>query len=208
MFSYGNRYYRNNCCSVTCLISWQALNNQNFQNQCMFIPYNVKHSNEYYRLLSHVLVHADFAHLAFNMISMFYLGKYLEMQLVYEYGNLGMYYFIILYLLGGLAATILPYSRNSDNSMYRSLGASGAVSAVVFATIMWNPQLELMLLFIPIPIKAYILGPIYLAVEYYSMRRGGSGIAHDAHIGGALFGILFVLLIDPNKGVEFLRIFE
>jgi len=194
--------------ALTCLISWQALNNQNFQNQCMFIPYNVKHSNEYYRLLSHVLVHADFAHLAFNMISMFYLGKYLEMQLVYEYGNLGMYYFIILYLLGGLAATILPYSRNSDNSMYRSLGASGAVSAVVFATIMWNPQLELMLLFIPIPIKAYILGPIYLAVEYYSMRRGGSVIAHDAHIGGALFGILFVLLIDPNKGVEFLRIFE
>ena len=194
--------------ALTCLISWQALNNQNFQNQCMFIPYNVKHSEEYYRLLSHVLVHADFAHLAFNMISMFYLGKYLEMQLVYEYGNLGMYYFIILYLLGGLAATILPYSRNSDNSMYRSLGASGAVSAVVFATIMWNPQLELMLLFIPIPIKAYILGPIYLAVEYYSMRRGGSGIAHDAHIGGALFGILFVLLIDPNKGVEFLRIFE
>ena len=194
--------------ALTCLISWQALNNQNFQNLCMFIPYNVKHSNEYYRLLSHVLVHADFAHLAFNMISMFYLGKYLEMQLVYEYGNLGMYYFIILYLLGGLAATILPYSRNSDNSMYRSLGASGAVSAVVFATIMWNPQLELMLLFIPIPIKAYILGPIYLAVEYYSMRRGGSGIAHDAHIGGALFGILFVLLIDPNKGVEFLRIFE
>jgi membrane associated rhomboid family serine protease len=194
--------------ALTCLISWQALNNQNFQNQCMFIPYNVKHSNEYDRLLSHVLVHADFAHLAFNMISMFYLGKYLEMELVYEYGNLGMYYFIILYLLGGLAATILPYSRNSDNSMYRSLGASGAVSAVVFATIMWNPQLELMLLFIPIPIKAYILGPIYLAVEYYSMRRGGSGIAHDAHIGGALFGILFVLLIDPNKGVEFLRIFE
>ena len=135
--------------ALTCLISWQALNNQNFQNQCMFIPYNVKHSNEYYRLLSHVLVHADFAHLAFNMISMFYLGKYLEMQLVYEYGNLGMYYFIILYLLGGLAATILPYYRNSDNSMYRSLGASGAVSAVVFATIMWNPQLELMLLFIP-----------------------------------------------------------
>ena len=194
--------------ALTCLISWQALNNESFKNQCLFIPYNVKHSNEYYRLLSHVLVHADFAHLAFNMISMFYLGKYLEIELAYEYGNLGLYYFVILYLLGGLAATILPYYRNSNNSMYRSLGASGAVSAVVFATIMWSPQLELMLLFIPIPIKAYILGPIYLAVEYYSMRRGGSGIAHDAHIGGALFGILFVLLIDPNKGIEFLSIFD
>ena len=162
--------------ALTCLISWQALNNQNFQIQCMFIPYQVKHSNEYYRILSHVLVHADLTHLAFNMISLYYLGGYLEMELVYAFGDLGMYYYMILYLLGGLAATILPFYKNSDNSQYRSLGASGAVSAVVFATIMWNPQLELMLLFIPIPIKAYILGPIYLAVEYYSMRKGGSGV--------------------------------
>ncbi len=92
--------------------------------------------------------------------------------------------------------------------MYRSLGASGAVSAVVFATILWNPQLELMMVFIPIPIKAYVLGPIYLAIEYFSMKRGASRIAHDAHLGGALFGILFVLLIDANKGVEFLNIFQ
>ncbi len=129
------------------------------------------------------------------------------MELEYTYGNLGLYYYSTLYLLGGVSATILPYVRNSDNSMYRSLGASGAVSSVIFATILWNPQLELMLLFIPIPIKAYVLGPIYLLIEYYSMKRGGSGIAHDAHIGGALFGILFVLLIDSEKGVEFLDIF-
>ena len=124
------------------------------------------------------------------------------------YGSVGMYYFIILYVSGGIAATLLPYYKHSDNSMYRSLGASGAVSAVVFATILWEPQLELMLMFIPIPIKAYVLGPIYLAIEYYSMRRGASGIAHDAHLGGALFGILFVLLIDANKGIEFLNIFQ
>lgn len=193
---------------LTCIISWQGMNNQNFQNQCLFIPYEVKNSNEYYRVLSHMLIHADIAHLAFNMISLFYLGGYLEMELTYEFGNLGLYYFVIIYIFGGMAATIFPFYKNSDNILYRSLGASGAVSAVVFATIMWNPQLELMLLFIPIPIKAYILGPLYLLVEYYSMRRGGSGVAHDAHLGGALFGILFVLLIDVNKGVEFLSIFD
>lgn len=192
---------------LTCLVSWQGFNNQNLQNKFLFIPYEVKHSKEYYRIISHMMIHADVTHLAFNMISLYYLGSYLEMELVHSYGNLGLYYYIVLYFAGGIAATILPFYKNSNNSMYRSLGASGAVSAVVFATIMWNPELELMLLFIPIPIKAYILGPIYLAVEYFSMRKGGSGIAHDAHLGGALFGILFVLLIETDKGVEFLRIF-
>ena len=193
---------------LTCLISWQAINNQGLRDQFLFVPYAVKHNNEYYRILSHVLVHADFSHLAFNMISLYYLGGYLEAELINTYGSVGMYYYIILYISGGVAATIFPYYKNSDNSMYRSLGASGAVSAVVFATILWEPQLELMLMFIPVPIKAYVLGPIYLAIEYYSMRKGASGIAHDAHLGGALFGILFVLLIDANKGIEFLNIFQ
>ena len=192
---------------LTCLISIQAFNKQNFQDQCLYIPYNVKHYNEYYRILSHMLVHADFTHLAFNMISLYYLGSYLEMELNYAYGTMGTYYYMLIYLLGGIAATVLPFIRNSDNSMYRSLGASGAVSSVIFATILWTPELELMLLFIPIPIKAYVLGPLYLAFEYFSMKKGASGIAHDAHIGGAIFGILFVLLIDADKGVKFLEIF-
>ena len=193
---------------LTCLISWQALNNQDLRDQFLFVPYAVKHNNEFHRILSHALIHADFSHLAFNMISLFYLGGYLEAELINTYGSVGIYYYIILYISGGIAATIFPYFKNSDNPMYRSLGASGAVSAVVFATILWDPQLELMLMFIPIPIKAYVLGPIYLAIEYYSMRKGASGIAHDAHLGGALFGILFVLLIDVNKGIEFLNIFQ
>ena len=193
---------------LTCLISWQAINNQGLRDQFLFVPYAVKNNNEYYRIVSHVVVHADFSHLAFNMISLFYLGGYLEAELINTYGSVGIYYYIILYISGGVAATIFPYYKNSDNPMYRSLGASGAVSAVVFATILWEPQLELMLMFIPVPIKAYVLGPIYLAIEYYSMRKGASGIAHDAHLGGALFGILFVLLIDANKGIEFLNIFQ
>ncbi len=193
---------------LTCLISWQAINNLDLRDQFLFVPYAVKHNNEFYRILSHVFVHADFSHLVFNMISLFYLGGYLEAELINTYESVGIYYYIILYISGGVAATVFPYFKNSDNPMYRSLGASGAVSAVIFATILWEPQLELMLMFIPIPIKAYVLGPIYLAIEYYSMRKGASGIAHDAHLGGALFGILFVLLIDANKGIEFLNIFQ
>lgn len=75
------------------------------------------------------------------------------------------------------------FLKNQDNPTYRSLGASGAVSAVIFAAIIWNPTMSLGIMFLPFPIPAYIFGPIYLAIEYFSMRRGGTGVAHDAHIG-------------------------
>jgi membrane associated rhomboid family serine protease len=88
--------------------------------------------------------------------------------------------------------------------MYRSLGASGAVSSVIFALILWKPNLPLGILFIPIPIPAYIFGPLYLLFEYFAMKRGNTGIANDGHISGALFGILFVLLLSPNKAYEFI----
>ena len=78
------------------------------------------------------------------------------------------------------------------------------MSAVIFAAILWDPQMELMIMFLPIPIPAYIFGPLYLAFEYWADRRGGTGIAHDAHIGGAIFGVLYVLIINIDKGKEFL----
>lgn len=192
---------------LTVLISYQAFSNSELQQKFMFIPYNVKNNNELYRMVSHMFVHADWTHLAFNMISFFYLGSFLANQWQNAYGLQANYYFLALYFGGGIAATFWPFYKNSENPAYRSLGASGAVSAVIFASILWYPQLELYLMFIPIPIKAYILGPLYLIFEYYSMKRGGSGIAHDAHLGGAIFGILFVLLIDSNKAYEFLALF-
>ena len=191
---------------LTVLISYQGFSNIKFQENSMYVPYEVKYNKAYYRMLSHIFIHADWTHLSFNMISLYFLGSFLETQWSFEFGLMGNYYFILLYFGGALIATIWPYYRNSENPGYRSLGASGAVSSVVFATMLWYPQLELYLMFITIPIKAYILGPLYLDVEYYSMKRGGTGVAHDAHLGGALFGILFVLLIDSNKGIEFLAL--
>lgn len=191
---------------LTVLISYQGFSNLKFQEKSMFIPFGVKYNKEYYRMLSHVFIHADWTHLSFNMISLYFLGSFLETQWVYEFGLMANYYFVILYFGGALTATLWPFYRNSENPSYRSLGASGAVSAVVFAAMLWYPELELYLMFIPIPIKAYVLAPLYLAFEYYSLKKGGSGVAHDAHIGGAVFGILFVLLIDSNKGIEFLAL--
>ena len=189
---------------LTVLISYQGFSNEDFTEKSLFVPYKVKYQKEYYRIFSHVFIHADLIHLSFNMISLYFLGSVLEDQWNYVFGIQASFYLIALYFGGAIVATFWPYFRNADNPAYRSLGASGAVSAVIFAAMLWNPQLELSLFPIPIPIKAYVLAPLYLAFEYYSMKRGGSGIAHDAHIGGALFGILFVLLIDFTKGIEFL----
>jgi membrane associated rhomboid family serine protease len=127
-----------------------------------------------------------------------------EQQLNFSYGFLiGSIHFLLLYFLGGLASAFVIYFRNQDNASYRSLGASGAVSAVIFASIIWNPTMSLMIMFIPIPIPAYLFGPLYLLIEFFALRRGGTGIAHDAHIGGALFGVLYVLILDIEKGRQF-----
>jgi membrane associated rhomboid family serine protease len=193
---------------LTVVISWQAFQNQALLSRLLLEPYAVKHRGEFYRLLSHMLVHADFTHLAFNMMTLYFIGSYLEQICQLQFGLMNSrIYLFLLYVVGGLCATLWPMIRNQDNPSYRSLGASGAVSAILFAFILWDPTQSLYLMFIPIPIPAYVFGPLYLAFEYYSMRKGKSGIAHDAHIGGAIFGVLFVLLIAPEKGMQFVHLF-
>jgi membrane associated rhomboid family serine protease len=191
---------------ITVLISFSVENKPEQKEKMLFIPNRIKHNGEYLRMISSVFIHSDLNHLVFNMISLYFLGNLFEQQLIEVYGiQLGSLNFVLLYLLGGIASEIYPFIRHQDDPYYRSLGASGAVSAVIFAAIFWNPTMDLYLFFIPVPIPAYIFGPIYLAFEYFAMKRGTTNIAHDAHIGGALFGILFVLLLNPNKGLEFFQ---
>jgi membrane associated rhomboid family serine protease len=190
---------------ITCISSVNAFGNRDYLHRWMFSPYDVKHHQKYLTIVMHQLIHADYLHLIFNMLSLYFLGSILESQWIMESGRVtGEVHFLMLYIFGGVFATILPYMRNQDNPNYRSLGASGAVSAVIFASIVWNPTMELMIIFLPIPIPAYLFGPIYLAFEYWADKKNTSGIAHDAHIGGALFGIIFALFINIDKGKQFL----
>ncbi len=193
--------------AATVLISAAAFQNQEFLSKSLFYPYRVKHNNELYRMVSHMFIHADWSHLIFNMFSLYFLGQILVYSFYNAFGEVGgMIHFSILYFIGGIFASLFPYMRNHDNPNYTSLGASGAVSAIVFAAILWNPTMKLALLFLPIPIPAYIFGPLYLAFEYFALRKGKGNIAHDAHIGGALFGILYVILIEPSKAQEFIHL--
>lgn len=210
--------------AITVIISLTAFNDRDKMQQMMFIPVRVQESNEKYRFFSHMFIHADFGHLLFNMLSLYFLGNmmlsmeggiYMEKSgdlieiqdgWMQKFGYLqGQALFLVLYIAGGLFATILPYMRNKNNPGYMSLGASGAVSAVIFAAIIWNPTMKLHILFIPIGIPAYIFGPLYIAYEIYMDKRGNTGIAHDAHLGGAIFGILFVLIINIEAGKRFIE---
>jgi membrane associated rhomboid family serine protease len=209
-------------------VSIKAFSDAAFMERLMFIPYLVKRDKQYYRIGSHMLIHGDWMHLMFNGIALYYLGDallttemgvyymtsdrrdtfFLDGGLIHYYGPvMGQIHFGLIFILGGLFASIVPYIRNQDNSSYRSLGASGAVSAIIFAAILWNPELKLNLLFIPIDIPAYIFGPLYLLFEFYMDKRGGGRVAHDAHIGGAIFGILYVLMINIDKGKDFINLF-
>ena len=208
--------------------SLKAFNDSEFMERWMFIPYLVRKDRQHYRLASHVAIHADWGHLIFNMLSLYFLGEgflnsyageyvmtsdqrsvfTLNDGLIQQYGwILGQAHFALIFILGGLFAGLIPYARHNDHPWYKSLGASGAVSAVIFAAILWNPEMRLNMFFIPIAIPAYIFGPLYLLFEFIMDKRGNSGIAHDAHIGGALFGVLYVLLINLDKGKEFLELF-
>jgi len=192
---------------ATIIISLWADKNAEWKERMLFIPYRIKHQHEYHRFVTHAFIHADFPHLAFNMMTLYFMGEYLYLEWMTQFGNAGIVYFCVLYFAGMIAATFLPMVKNQDQSNYRSLGASGAVSAVLFAVILWKPTLSLSLMFIPIPIPAYVFGPLYLFFEYYSLKKGNTGIAHDAHLGGAIFGILFVLMLDPQKGIQFVHLF-
>lgn len=189
---------------VTVLLSIRAFNNSEIKYKWVFYPYKLKREKEWYRTLTHMFIHADYVHLFFNMFVLFSFGQLMETEFVGSYGKLGHVHFILLYLLGGFAAGIWPFARNADNPNYMSLGASGAVSAVLFASILWYPQGGIYIMFIPVEIPAWLFGILYLFFEYYMSKRGNSGIAHDAHFGGAIFGLLYVLIINFDKGKAFI----
>lgn len=183
--------------AIMALMSFIGFNNRDFLEKYLFHPYSIKHHKEYYRFITHAFLHGDMMHLLFNGITVFFFGRYFEMYLYNFYGPLmGEIIFWIFILVSMVASSLISVFRFGDNSNYRSLGLSGVASAILFAMIMLAPSMELMFLFIPFPIKAWLFGIIYLAFEIYSDRNRKTNIAHDAHISGAVFGILFILITN------------
>lgn len=181
----------------TCIISLWAFQSQEANAKLMLIPYDVKHFGQWYRIFSHGFVHGDFMHLAMNMYVLYLFGEQIvEPVFRYRFGERGYLFFILLYFGGMIFATLPALRKHADNVHYRAVGASGAVSAIVFSSIIINPEMKMGLIFLPIMLPAIIFGVLYLALEYYMDKRGGSRIAHDAHIWGAIYGVIFTFAID------------
>src|SRR5580692_2535364 len=157
--------------------------------RAMLRPYLIARGSGYWRLLSSGFVHADIAHLAFNLITFYSFGFALERAI-------GTTRFVALYFCGLLVSGIGTCIKHRDEPNYASLGASGAILAVLFASIVYFPHSRLLILPLPIPIPAPLFAVIYLAWSYYSARNSKDHINHDAHIAGALTGVAFVALTD------------
>jgi membrane associated rhomboid family serine protease len=189
--------------AITVLISYRAFMDKQLMMRFMYIPYVVHERNEFERAITHVFIHADWMHLLFNMFVLFNFGVYLEDAFIEMGVAFPMLHYALLYFGAGLFATLLPYSRHKNNPNYMALGASGSVAGVLFAFICIMPNTPLVFVFLPFfKIPAYVVGIGYLLYEYYMDKRGGTGIAHDAHIGGALFGVAFMLIFHWNTVIK------
>ena len=179
---------------VTVLVSMWAFSSPKIMNDLIFYPPAVSGQNQVYRFFTCGFIHADYPHLIFNMISLYFLGPLVEQGFGELFGTWGKAIYVLFYLSALLVSLLPTYSANKNNSYYRSLGASGAVSAVIFAGLMLVPTLPLYMFFIPVPIPGFIFGPAYLLISFYMDKKGGDNINHSAHIWGALYGLAFIII--------------
>lgn len=179
------------------LVSGYALfMDQSLIDRFAFKPRNILQGREWYRMVTGGFVHAGIAHLAFNMIALYSFGRGLE-QII------GPAAFLIVYFGAEMAAHALTLSIHRDNPHYAAVGASGAVSGVIFGFVLFAPFSTLIIFPLPIPIWAIIFAPAYIFLSIYAMQSEGSGvtggIAHEAHLGGAIGGLLLTILVEPRS---------
>lgn len=186
---------------ITVLVSIGAFNNQKTMDDLIFYGPAISRRRQWYRMITHGLIHADAAHLIFNMLALYSFGTGLERAFSASclFGNMGRVMYLILYVTALVAASIPDLIKRKDNYHYRSLGASGAVSAVIFASIVILPTSKVSIFFLP-GIPGYIFAVLYLIISAYLDKRGGGNINHGAHLWGAIYGLLFTIIFVSAFG--------
>ena len=181
--------------TLTALISYLAFNNSSYMNKLIFYPPAVKRGG-WYRLVTYGVLHADFTHLIFNMLTLYIFGSYIEKFFRAILGDqAGGFWYIIMYI-SALIISILPtYLKEKNNDNYRGLGASGAVSAVVFAYILINPMSFMGVMFVPVMLPAFLFGILFVVLSVVLQKKHSGGINHSAHIAGGIFGMVFIVIL-------------
>jgi membrane associated rhomboid family serine protease len=180
---------------ITSVISIAGFRNGRVVDELIFWPPAISKKHQYYRFITCGLIHADYVHLIFNMVTLYFFGTYME---AHYQGDLGLqkYYYLALYIGALIVSNIPTYIKHYNDSDYRSLGASGAVSAVLFSFILLGPWQQIIVLVFPVP--AIIYGGLFLFYSAYMSRKGGDHVNHDAHFYGALFGVIFTIAVRPD----------
>lgn len=182
-------------CIIIGLISWLSFSKYDVLNKFSLQPYRVKHNQEYFRLITHAVLHKDIGHLFFNLFALFSFGNAVE-------GQMNSILYVSLFVGAILFASIPAMYKQSSNAYYQSIGASGGVSAVMMFFMVLFPDAELLFFFI-LPLPGWAAVILFFGLEYYMNKKSGTGIAHDAHIAGALFGLIFLLFLYPTAYLRF-----
>lgn len=191
---------------ITALISYRAFTDTELRGKLIFSPRAIKQRGEYYRFLTHGFIHADFRHLLFNMWALWIFGETAEAifsQFLFgpTFGKLA---YLLFYCAALVAASIPDYIRHQDNAYYASLGASGGVAAMLWPYVMWAPWSW----FIFPPLPAILLGVGYILYSHYADKQGQGNIGHNAHLWGAIFGlvayVVLCLALEPGLMADFI----
>ncbi len=193
---------------ATAIVSFLAFNNSAIMNRLLLSPYQVVHKKEWHRVITHAFVHGDYVHLIVNMIVLLSFGLGVE-KIFNELFRLEIIrnvtvHFLTLYFGGVIISCLSTLRKHKHNFYYQGVGASGAVSAIVFTSIFFRPLDKLYIMGI-LPVPAIAFGVGYLIYSQYMSRKGGDNINHDAHFVGAVFGFIYPLLIDPKLFKVFLN---
>jgi len=188
---------------ITVAISYAAFKSPKLMDQLQFNASKIVHKKEYHRLITHAFIHANWEHLFVNMIVLFSFGQAIEAYFKFNFGNNAILDYILLYFGGILASNIYALIKHRNNYFYNSVGASGAVSAVLFAAIFFDPW-NMIYFFGILPIPGIVFAGLYLVYSYQMSTKQKDNVAHDAHFLGALFGFIFPILLNPQLFESFL----
>ena len=188
---------------ATAGVSLLAFNNDELMRKWILNPYLVHQRKQWWRLISSGFIHADFMHLFLNLFAFYGFGMAVESYYMGLFGEKAVLYYLVLYLGGIIVANAPSMAKHKDNHYFNSLGASGAVSAIIFTAILFQPWSKIYFFGI-IGIPGIIFGPLYLFAEYRMGKQGGTGINHDAHYWGAIFGMLYTLALKPGLFLYFI----
>ncbi|AZB28852.1 MULTISPECIES: rhomboid family intramembrane serine protease [Chryseobacterium] len=183
--------------AITAIISFIAFNNKEIFEKYKFNVGAILHRKEYVRVLSAGFLHADIMHLLFNMMTLYFFGP----VILEGFGNIG---FLIIYFGSILLGNIFSLFIYQKQPWYSAIGASGGVSGILFAAIAMMPNIGIYFFFIPIPIPGFIFGLLYFSYSVYMMLnpKQWDNLGHAAHLGGAFFGLVYAVIIQPQSAIE------